>query len=297
MVTMQSWELARVADNVAIVNRAAGVLLHISPSPAVNWRDAPLTIINPTNRLGRLLQTLIPQLADLGLAEWSPEGFVIPHEDFAELEAHDVDAFADLIEWAPFSLVLESTGWLGGETHSYRYQLCLGARPVDVERLGSVVRRAGTFYRLDAQTFRLLQAIDSFNALDVNQKASPEAFIRFAEIKGLASSVGAQLDQYLLTNRVLVPARVGLDLVVEPGDRISFAPRIEGVPEAAIRWYEKALQIPNLDSETHTALHYELANAYEIAQNKPWALKHFLEVYGSNIDYRDVSERIKSLKS
>ncbi len=71
----------------------------------------------------------------------------------------------------------------------------------------------------------------------------------------------------------------------------------KGVPEAAIRWYEKALQIPNLDGETRTALHYELANAYESAQNKPWALKHFLEVYGSNIDYRDVAERIKALKS
>ncbi len=71
----------------------------------------------------------------------------------------------------------------------------------------------------------------------------------------------------------------------------------KGVPEAAIRWYERALQIPNLDGETRTALHYELANAYETAQNKPWALKHFLEVYGSNIDYRDVSERIKALKS
>ncbi len=71
----------------------------------------------------------------------------------------------------------------------------------------------------------------------------------------------------------------------------------KGVPEAAIRWYEKALQIPNLDGETRTALHYELANAYEASQNKPWALKHFLEVYGSNIDYRDVAERIKALKS
>jgi len=71
----------------------------------------------------------------------------------------------------------------------------------------------------------------------------------------------------------------------------------KGVPEAAIRWYEKALQIPGLDSETRVALHYEMACAHEAAQNKPQALKHFLEVYGNNIDYRDVAERIKALKS
>jgi tetratricopeptide (TPR) repeat protein len=71
----------------------------------------------------------------------------------------------------------------------------------------------------------------------------------------------------------------------------------KGVPEAAIRWYEQALKIPDLDQETKTALHYELASAHEAAQNKPAALQHFMEVYGKNIDYRDVSERIKALKS
>jgi tetratricopeptide (TPR) repeat protein len=71
----------------------------------------------------------------------------------------------------------------------------------------------------------------------------------------------------------------------------------KGVPEAAIRWYEKALQLPALDQDTRTALHYELASAYEAAGNKTEAFRHFMEVYGSNIDYRDVAERVKRLKS
>ena len=71
----------------------------------------------------------------------------------------------------------------------------------------------------------------------------------------------------------------------------------KGVPEAAIRWYNKALQLPSLDQETRTALHYELASSYEAAGKKSEALNHFLEVYGNNIDYRDVAERVKSLKS
>jgi tetratricopeptide (TPR) repeat protein len=71
----------------------------------------------------------------------------------------------------------------------------------------------------------------------------------------------------------------------------------KGVPQAAIRWYDKALHAPGIDEETRTALHYELAAAYETAGDKPSALKHFMEVYGRNIDYRDVAERIKPLKS
>ena len=71
----------------------------------------------------------------------------------------------------------------------------------------------------------------------------------------------------------------------------------KGVPEAAVRWYERALQVANIDGETRTALNYELASAYEASGDKASALKHFMDVYGSNIDYRDVSERIKALKS
>ena len=52
-----------------------------------------------------------------------------------------------------------------------------------------------------------------------------------------------------------------------------------------------------IDQETRTALNYELAAAHEAAGDKALALKHFMEVYGSNIDYRDVAERIKALKS
>ncbi len=71
----------------------------------------------------------------------------------------------------------------------------------------------------------------------------------------------------------------------------------KGVPDAAIRWYEKALTIPGLDDEARLAINYELGSACETANDKPAALRHFTVVYGGNIDYRDVSERIQALKS
>ena len=70
----------------------------------------------------------------------------------------------------------------------------------------------------------------------------------------------------------------------------------KGVPDAAYRWYEKALTIAP-DGETRTAIHYELGCAYETAGRKPQALQHFMEVYGTNIDYRDVAERIKAVRA
>jgi tetratricopeptide (TPR) repeat protein len=71
----------------------------------------------------------------------------------------------------------------------------------------------------------------------------------------------------------------------------------KGVPNAAIPWYEKALALPGLDEEARVAINYELGSACETADDKPAALRYFTSVYGANIDYRDVSERIQALKS
>jgi len=71
----------------------------------------------------------------------------------------------------------------------------------------------------------------------------------------------------------------------------------KGIPEAAVGWYDKALNVPGIDGETRVALNYELGGAFEAAGDKPSALKYFTAVYSSNIDYRDVAERIQVLKS
>jgi len=71
----------------------------------------------------------------------------------------------------------------------------------------------------------------------------------------------------------------------------------KGAPEAAVRWYKKALQLPGLDDGSRCAIYYDLGMAFEASGDKKSALANFMEVYGSNIDYRDVASRIKALKS
>jgi tetratricopeptide (TPR) repeat protein len=71
----------------------------------------------------------------------------------------------------------------------------------------------------------------------------------------------------------------------------------KGAPEAAVRWYQKSLNLPGLDDGSRCAIHYDLAMAFEASGDKKSALTNFMEVYGSNIDFRDVASRIKALKS
>ncbi len=71
----------------------------------------------------------------------------------------------------------------------------------------------------------------------------------------------------------------------------------KNAPEAAVRWYIKALQLPGLDDGNRCAIYYDLGVAYEASGDKKSALANYMEVYGSNIDFRDVATRIKALKS
>ena len=71
----------------------------------------------------------------------------------------------------------------------------------------------------------------------------------------------------------------------------------KGAPEAAVRWYQQALHLPSLDDGSRCAIYYDLAQAYEASGDRKSALANFMEVYGSNIDFRDVASRIKALKS
>ena len=71
----------------------------------------------------------------------------------------------------------------------------------------------------------------------------------------------------------------------------------KGAPQAAIRWYERALNVTGISEDSRLAVYYDMANAFESAGNKKAALDNFMEVYGANIDYRDVADRIRSLRA
>jgi len=69
------------------------------------------------------------------------------------------------------------------------------------------------------------------------------------------------------------------------------------LPEVAIKWFAKGLSSPGRSEETYQALRYDLGCAHELAGNLKLALDTFLDVYGININYRDVADRIESLKN
>jgi pilus assembly protein FimV len=70
----------------------------------------------------------------------------------------------------------------------------------------------------------------------------------------------------------------------------------KGMPQLAIKWYRKGLEMPEITEEEHVGLLYDLASAYQEVGDTDNAQKAFLEVYGMNSNYRDIVGRIKQLE-
>ncbi|HEX6187924.1 MAG TPA: tetratricopeptide repeat protein [Pyrinomonadaceae bacterium] len=70
-----------------------------------------------------------------------------------------------------------------------------------------------------------------------------------------------------------------------------------GAPEVAVKWFAKGLSASHVSDEERMALTYEIAAAYEQAGDLHHALESFIEVYGNNVSYRNVNERVKTLKT
>lgn len=67
------------------------------------------------------------------------------------------------------------------------------------------------------------------------------------------------------------------------------------MPNLALKWYQRALETPSLDDEEKQAIWYELAAAYEADGDTENAGRYFEQVYAENIDFRDVSERVRQM--
>jgi tetratricopeptide (TPR) repeat protein len=70
----------------------------------------------------------------------------------------------------------------------------------------------------------------------------------------------------------------------------------KGEPNIAALWYRRALEVPGLEDETVLALRYDLGLALDAAGDSSAALDCFRQVYATNIEYRDVADRISTLQ-
>jgi tetratricopeptide (TPR) repeat protein len=70
----------------------------------------------------------------------------------------------------------------------------------------------------------------------------------------------------------------------------------KGMPQAAVLWFKRGLEVPGRNAEELKALQYELGSAYEEMGDIHRAVAAFTEVYGVDVSYRDIGERLATLQ-
>lgn len=71
----------------------------------------------------------------------------------------------------------------------------------------------------------------------------------------------------------------------------------KGMPRAAVLWFKKGLDAPGHADEEYKALRYELGSAYQQMGELGRALEIFTEVYGVDVSYRDIGEKLQELQA
>ena len=71
----------------------------------------------------------------------------------------------------------------------------------------------------------------------------------------------------------------------------------KGMPRLAVMWFKKGLEAPGHTEDEYQALRYELGTSYEQMGELDQAIDVFTEVYGINVSYRGVAEKLRDLQA
>ena len=72
--------------------------------------------------------------------------------------------------------------------------------------------------------------------------------------------------------------------------------RDKGMPDLALKWYRRGLDMPDLGEQETKGLRYDIAEVYREKGDYRAALETFTEVYGVDSNYRDVAARIQEMR-
>jgi len=67
--------------------------------------------------------------------------------------------------------------------------------------------------------------------------------------------------------------------------------------QLAVMWFRKGVDTPGHTDDEYQALRYELASAYERMGDVDAATNTFMQVYGMDVSYRGVAERLRDLRN
>lgn len=69
------------------------------------------------------------------------------------------------------------------------------------------------------------------------------------------------------------------------------------MPNLALMWFKRCLEVAGLQDEEKQTLYYELGNSYEAGGDSEKAIEYFEKLYAENVNFRDVGKHLESFQS
>lgn len=218
--------------SVEVSATAAGLRVHISaPGAAASKIDlwpTPRTLTRKDAAVLADLQILLEQ----DLAQADGDDVLVTQADWVVAYELGTELLTRFSKPSHLLLAVDRVSEIGRPDFRYVQRWREGNRDVAVTRAGAYVRHdaSGRIMHLDPRTVALLDGMDEFNNLPDVDRTKGASWSAFAKIREDAADSGAQLDDYLRSNTVIVPTTIGLTIRDHGDGSISFEPR---VPEAA----------------------------------------------------------------
>ena len=177
----------------------------------------------------------VPMLLEQGLAEQTGETTLLISNNrlFTVLEmeeAGELLGFCDILPPpSPYTLELKNTAYLASKNLAFEYAFFRGAHPEFPKRTGCFLETGDQHYRLSSEMFQLLEAVDAFNILPVDQKGTAENLRHFAHIKLFCNRDTVSLTPTLENETAVIPQRFGIGLEIDENARLSLTPKVAGV--------------------------------------------------------------------
>src|SRR2546422_2075274 len=189
------------------------------------------------------------------------------------------------------------------------------ARPVfKVEKRSEPIATEGDFFDLAGELDRSLAGAQV--AVDTQVEESPEGRGRSLDeiFKAFKRGVEQQVDsQDYETHYNLGIAYKEMGLLDEAIGEFQYAARDpartvecceilgscfreKGMPQLALKWYQKGLDMPSLGEREAAGLRFDIAEVYREQGDYKKAMQLYTEVYGLDSTYRDVSAKIKEMR-
>ncbi len=188
-------------------------------TPIIDWHDSD----------GAFYFSSLQSLVDNGCGEKDEYSYFIPFVALYELDMIEREML-DLPSLYPYEIYIQQDGLITRPDFKYTITYCNfapnGTRFILSSRCGSIISLDIQDYMLTKEQYRLISAIEEFNALPSEHKEANENLKSFANIKELSILSSTTLDEYLKDKNVILPNRVKIDIRYQD-DVLEVIPTIE----------------------------------------------------------------------